>query len=116
MRPACRRGSPGQRLARRARIAPERRGGPERAGEVEHADQDQDRLDAVVLGLAVGWFVKDQARADRAMGRRASPMSAITQKTAPVWNVEDAPRRSHRSPAKALATSMATPLIKLKNP
>src|SRR6266568_4757606 len=42
-RPSRRR-SPGQRLARRARIAPERRGGPERAGEVDHADQDQNRL------------------------------------------------------------------------
>jgi hypothetical protein len=45
-----------------------------------------------------------------------SPRIAKTQKTAPAWKVNDAPKLSQRSPAKVLATSIAHPAARLKNP
>ena len=43
-------------------------------------------------------------------------INASTQKAAPVINVNDAPIRSHIRPAKPLASSIAIPLTRLKNP
>lgn len=46
----------------------------------------------------------------------ASATSVTTQNPAPARKVNDAPSRSHSSPATTLASSMATPLTRLKKP